>query len=364
MDRSTAMFRPAARLRPLSRGARPAALVLAILVVALSGCNGIMNNNPDLRWFVFSHFGAARVCPELLKTSVPIHLQERAPAVGRFFPMSCNVSLDGARRVMAVSVGGTGYGYLLPAKRIGFSMTATVEYRPDFVMAGDDLYLHAKVNRIIDGPHFQTGYIENPVMDLVGNVPPFGNMANFLGNQAVTGTLTQGFTVVHGDRGDDFSLGLIFPPQRPAHPFTVTSSQRFTFANETTDVQPAERDFLGPFEVTKNGQALFFSTTVQGPPITLVVVNKATGDAWRDMYQTGKVGPPPGPVIYSSPVQPGPVDTRRYDLTPGFYYVVVDNVVAGAGGGIFPGLLNGLNPLGLGGGGGLARVSYVAQLAN
>ncbi len=342
---------------------RAASLSLAILVVALSGCAGIVNNDPDLRWLLFSHFGANRVCPEMLKTSVPIRLQDRAPAVGRFFPMTCNVAVDGARRVMTVSLGGTGYGYVLPAKRIGFSVTAAVEYRPDFRMAGDDIYVQAVVNRIVDGPHFQTGYIENPVMDLVGNLPPFGSLANLLGDQAVSRTLTQGFTVIHGDHGDDFSLGLLFPPQRPHHPFTVRSTERFTFANDTTDVQPAERDFLGPFEVAKSGQALFLSTTVQGPLVNLVVVSKATGDQWREAYQTGQaLGPPPGPVLYSAAVPPGPVDTRRFNLTPGLYYVVIDNAVAGAPPGVFPALLNPLNPLGLAGGGGLARVSYVAQL--
>jgi hypothetical protein len=346
---------------------RAAALALAILVsmlVTQAGCAGILNNNPDLRWFVFSRFGANKVCPEMLKTSVSIHLQDRAPAVGRFFPMTCNATVDQARHVMVVSMAGTGYGYMTPAKRIGFSVTASVEYRPDFVVAGDDVYVHAKVNRIVDGPHFQTGYIENPVIDLMGNVPPFGSMANFFGNQAVTSTLTQGFTVVHGDRGDDFSLGILFPPQRPAHPFMVQSRERFTFANETTDVQPAELDFLGPFEITRPGQALFFSTTVQGPQITLAVVGKQTGDAWRDNYQTGKPPGPPGPVLQSNVVLPGPVDTRRYDLPPGFYYVVIDNTAGAPSGGPFPALLNPLNPLGLAGGGGLARVSYVAQLAN
>jgi hypothetical protein len=341
-----------------------AASMLTILIVALSGCAGIVNNDPDLRWFVFSHFGASRVCPELLKKGVPIHSQDRAPAVGRFFPMTCNVAIDGADRMIIVSVAGTGYGYLTPARRIGFSVTASVEYRPDFVMVGDDVYIWAKVNRIVDGPHFQTGYIENPVIDVMGNVPPFGSMANFLGDQAVTSTLTQGFTVIHGAHGDDFSLGLLFPPQRPNHPFTVRPRERFTFANETTDVQPAERDFLGPFEVAKEGQALFFSTTVLGTPVNLVVVSKATGDLWRDMYQTGKpLGPPPGPVLYSAPVPPGPVDTRRYDLPPGLYYVVLDNPGPAPLAGAFPALLNPLGPLGLSGGT-LARVSYVAQLSD
>jgi hypothetical protein len=349
------MPRPAAPL---------AALTLAVLVVSLSGCQGIINNNPDLRWLLFSRFGANRVCPELLKTSVPIRLQERAPAVGRFFPMTCNVAVEGQRHTIVVSLAGTGYGYVLPAKRIGFSVTASVEYRPDFVLAGDDTYIQAKVEHMVDGPHFQTGYIENPVMDLMGNLPPFGSMANVLGNQAVQSTLTQGFTVIHGDHGDDFSLGVLSPPQRPAHPFMVASGQRFTFANETTDVQPTERDFLGPFEITGAGEALFFSTQVQGPQVNMVVVSKATGDSWREAYQTGKpLGPPPGPVLYTNPVVPGTVDTQRYNLLPGQYYVVIDNAVASAPPGLFPGLLNPLNPLGLAGGGSLARVSYVAQLA-
>jgi hypothetical protein len=355
--------------RPSSRPAG-AALALTALVLALSGCAGIINNNPDLRWFLFARFGASRVCPEMVKMGVPIRLQDRAPAVGRFFPMTCNVAVDGNRHVIAVSVGGTGYGYLTPAKRVGFSVNATVEYRPDFVMAGDDIYLWAKVNRIVNGPNFQTGYVENPMLDAVGNLPPFGTIANFLGNQAVTGAMTRGFTVIHnGDRGDDFTLGILYPPQRPSHPFQVASNDRLTFANETTDVEGNERDFLGPFEVAKPGQALFISTTVQGPAVNMVVVDKGTGDAWREGYQTGRpLGPPPGPVLGQNVVQPGPVDTRRYNLNPGFYYVVIDNTlgVAQAVPSPIPSLLNPLTPLGMGGpvGGGLARVSYVAQLAN
>src|SRR5262249_21186331 len=130
-----------------------------------------------------------------------------------------------------------------------------------------------------------------------------------------------------------------------------------------------ERDFLGPFEIAKNGQALFLSTTVQGAGVNVSVVNKQTGDLWRDMYQTGKQGPPPGPVMASNFVGAGPVDTRRFNLPPGLYYVVIEN---GAGApqaqpgaaGALQSLLNPLSPLGITPGGSLARVSYVAQLAN
>ncbi len=357
---------PMPHLRPDRAAAGVALLVLAALASALSGCTRIINNDPDLRWTLFSRFGESRVCPELLKTSVPIRLQDRGPATGRFFPKTCHTAIDGARRVMVVSVSGTGYGYVAPARRVGFAVSASVEYRPDFVIAGDQIYVHAQVNRIVDGPHFQTGYIENPVVDLMGNLPPFGSAANFLGNQAVSRSLTLGFTVIHDDHGDDFALGLIYPPERPHHPFTVLPSERLTFANDVTDVQPGERDFLGPFEVAKSGQALFLSTTVQGAGVNVVVVDKATGDLWREQYQTGAPpsGPPPGPVLYTNPVAPGPVDTRRYNLPPGLYYVVIDNTGAQAQGGPFPALLNPLAPLGLNASGSLARVSYVAQLAD
>lgn len=343
---------------------RVAPAALALLVTSLSGCAGIINNNPDFRWYLFSHFGAGRVCPEMLLRSVPIHLQERGPAVGRFFPTTCNATVDQARRLLVVTAGGTGYGYVSPARRVGFRVSGTVEYRPDFTIAGDDTYIWAKVNRVVDGPHFQTGYMENPVLDAMGNLPPFGNIANFLGDQAVKGAMTQGFTVVHNSHGDDFTIGLIYPPEHPRHPYQVGANDRITFANEVTDVEDNQLDFLGPFEVAKQGQAIFFTTTVQGPPVNLVVVSKPVGDAWREAYQTGRPSKvPPGPVLASGTVQPGPTDTRRYDLMPGYYYVVIDNSVRSGGGGLVPTLLTPLRPLGVTGGA-LARVSYMAQLAD
>ena len=341
---------------------RSAAFALAVLVLALSGCTGIINGSPDLRWWLFSRYGADRICPELLKRSMPVRLTDGAPAVGRFFPVSCGVRIDEANHVIVVNITGTGYGYVVPARRVGYSVSASVEYRPDFVIAGDDIYLWARVNRVVDGPRFNTAYIENGYLDAVGNLPPFGNLGNFLGNQAVSGVMTRGFTVIHNSsRGDDFTLGIIQPPTRPQHPFQVVSNERLTFANETTDVHNTQRDFLGPFEVGNPGQSIFLSTTVQGPAVNMVVVTKAVGDAWREAYQTGRpASAPPGPVQYSNVVQPGAVDSRRYALAPGLYYIVVDNNVGGPSLGS---LLTPINPLGIGAASGLARVSYVAQLA-
>ncbi len=342
----------------------PALVVLVLMAIALAasqaGCAGIINNNPELRWKLFALFGAPKICPEMLKRGVSIRLQDRSPAIGRFFPMQCSYTTDGSRQVLTVSVAGTGYGYISPAKRVGFSVTATVEYRPDFVMAGDDIYLWAKLNRIVDGPRFQLGYVENPIIDVATNVPGVGSLTNFLGNTVVSSVMSQGFTVIHNDStGDDFTLGNIYPPTRPNHPFQIVGTDRFTFANETVDVQIGQRDYLGPFEVTSSGQALFLTMSVAGPAVDVMIVDKLTGDAWREAYQTGKpLGPPPGPVVGGAPLQPGAAQNMRYTLQPGSYYVVVDNT-AYAGNvsptASFLGALAGATS---------AQVSYVAQLSN
>jgi hypothetical protein len=311
-----------------------AVLTLLAMVVAMtfSGCRclaGPVNASPELRWFLFSNFGASKVCPEMLKHGVPIRLEQRSAAIGRFFPMQCTFQVDDQRQTMTVNVSGTGYGYVPPAKRVGFALTASVEYRPDFQIAGNDIYVWARMNRIVQGPNFQLGYVENPIVDVLGNIPPFGSLANLFGQQVVTVAMTQGFTVIHNDEGNDFALGILFPPAKPHHPFQVTDSERHTYANETIDVHANQRDYLGPFEIAKSGQALYLTLALQGQPVDVMLVSKQTGDIWRESYQTGKpLGPPPGPVLAGAPLAAGRTDNRRYELPPGHYYVVIDNTSA------------------------------------
>lgn len=315
--------------------------------------------SPGLRWFLFSNFGASKICPEMLKLGVPLRLQDRAPAIGRFFPMQCSHNVNDANQTVTVHFAGTGYGYMLPAKRVGFQCSGSVEFRPDFQIAGDDVYVWGRLNRIVQAPSFQLGYVENTLFDVAANIPPFGTLANFFGQQVVTSELTRGFTVLHNeDKGNDFSLGILLPPQKPHHPFNVTQSERFTFANETVDVHANQRDFLGPFEVADSGQALYLTMSVIGPSIDVIVVNKYTGDMWRNGYQTGQpLGPPPGPVLAGGPLQPGSSQNLRYALAPGMYYVVLDN--SSAAGLVSPPIMP-FNPLS----DPVARVSYVAQVGD
>lgn len=347
-----------AERREAGMGPSGAALALFVLVLAVVGVgcpclSGAVNASPALRWFLFSNYGASRICPEMLKSGVPLRLQDNSPTIGRFFPVQCSYNVDDTRKVVTVHMNGTGYGYMLPFKRIGFTLSASVEYRPDFQIAGDDVYVWGRFNRTVNGPNFQLGYVENPAFAAAANIPPFGNMANAFGNIVVASVMTRGFTVIHNeDRGNDFTLGTLFPPQRPNHPYDVSGSERFTFANETTEVQTGSRDFLGPFEVTEQGQAIFFSAQLQGPAVEVMVVDRHTGDAWRDHYQRGyPLGPPPGPVLGGGPLQPGYPANLRFPLQPGQYYLVVDHTAqAGA---VNPPMIS-LNPL--------ARISYVAQL--
>src|SRR5690348_17168746 len=138
--------RPAMLARVPSRPRAFATLMLAAIALSFTfmGCpciSGPVNASPGLRWFLFSNFGAAKICPEMLKSGVALRLQDRAPAIGRFFPMRCTYNVDDASQTVTVHVGGTGYGYMLPAKRVGFSLAVSVEYRPDFQIAGDDVYV-------------------------------------------------------------------------------------------------------------------------------------------------------------------------------------------------------------------------------
>lgn len=335
------------------------ALVLAFSVAGCPCAQTVTDLSPGLRWWLFSNFGASRICPEMLKRGVALRLADRAPAIGRFFPVQCSYNVDDARQTVAVHFAGTGYAFMSPAKRVGFSATASVEYRPDFQIAGDDVYVWGRLNRIIQGPDFRLGYVENTLVDVATAMTPLGSVANFFGNQIVSGELTRGFTVLHNsERGDDFALGILMPPQRPHHPFDVSQSERLTYANETVDVQAEQRDYLGPFEVAEPGQSLFMTMSVAGPAVDVMVVEKSIGDGWREAYQTGKpLGAPPGPVVAGGPLQPGIQDLRRFTLPPGMYYVVIDHtsyagLVSPPGPTLF-------NPLG---GGSTARVSYVAQL--
>lgn len=349
--------------KPASRvGLGVMVLILAIAGVGCPCARGPVNASPALRWWLFSNFGASRICPEMVKRGVGLRYPDPGPTVGRFFPAQCHVDVDNQNQLITVHFRGTGYAYTAATRRVGFQCNASVQYRPDFYLADDDIYVWGKVNRIVSGPNFELGYVENPAANVATAITPLGVVANGFGNQIVASELTRGFTVLQNWDTDSksFALGILMPPQKPASPFDTTKDENYTFANETTVIQANQRDFLGPFEVVEGSQQLVMKMRVRGPAVDVMVVSKAVGDAWRESYQLGRpLGPPPGPVVAGAPLQPNQQVQVRYRLTPGFYYVVVDNTAyAGA---VAPPQQSLLDPLNAAG---VAELSYVAQLAD
>ncbi|MEZ4443425.1 MAG: hypothetical protein R3B72_30420 [Polyangiaceae bacterium] len=340
-----------------------AALALAALVVSVSvgGCKclrGPVNASPGLRWWLFSNFGAGKVCPEMLKQGMALKMQDMGPSVGRFFPNSCTVDVVDETQTITVNFGGTGYAYTPVTGRVGFSAQAAVQYRPDFYIADDDIYVWARVNRILRGPDFQLGFVQNPLAAGASALTPLGTVANLFGNQIVAGEVTRGFTVVQDwdTESNTFALGILQPPAKPHTPYDVSKDAVYTFANETVEVQHNQRDFLGPFEIVDGDQQLQVRMFLQGPAVDLLVVNRQIGDIWRDAYQTGQANSaPPGPILAGGVLQPNQELRTGYRLPPGQYYIVIDNTAQA--GTTNPPITTPLNPLAP-----TARISTVVQL--
>jgi hypothetical protein len=266
------------------------------------------------------------MCPEMLKRGAPLSLVPGGNTLGRFFPSSCRTIVDDNQQTVALDFAGTGYAWTPIAGRVGFSMQTVAEYRPDFRLEDDATYVFARLNRVVTGPNFALGAVENPMVDWASRTPA-GYLATTFGAQIVQSQLAGGFTVVRTDDGDDFTLGILTPPARPKHPFNLGNNDRLTLANETTEVRAGQVDFVGPLEVADTDQALFVRARVAGPAIDALVVARSLGDPWREGLQHGaQLAPPPGSPVASLVLQPGSAaGEQRIPLPPGQYYLVLDN---------------------------------------
>lgn len=331
-------------------------VTLASLLLA-SGCGwwkGPVNASPALRWWLFSNFGAQRMCPEMLKHSAALRLAPGGNAVGRFFPEQCRTQINEQAQTVTLDFSGTGYAWTPVAGRVGFWAGSSVEYRMDFFLDDDAAYVWALTARILRGPEFKMGSVEYKLANWAAQGPA-AYMLNTFGAQLMGSQLAQGFTVVHTDSGDEFALGHLSPPQRPPTPF-VKGKDRFTFANEITEVKSGQVDFLGPFEVVEQGQGLFLRMNVTGPAVDVLLVTRSSGDVWRNSLQLGAaLSPPSIPPVASWAVQPGGEQQQMLRVPPGQYYVVVDN--SARVGSVNPPW----SPLGVVGGS-TAAIAYIAEL--
>jgi hypothetical protein len=336
---------------------KPLRFCVAFGALAL-GCGlgrSVINASPNLRWWLFSNFGAHKMCDEMRERGASLKFTPGGNTIGRFFPTSCSHQVDDSSQTILVDFSGTGYAWTPVAGRMGFSASAAVEYRPDFHLIEDAMYLWARTNRIVRGPEFAIGSVEYKVVDWATRTP-LGYLANNFGEQIVTGQLSSGFTVVRTDEGDAFAIGILNPPDRPKHPMTIEDDERYVFQNETTEVHTSQVDFLGPYLIPDDDRVLHFRTRLEGPALDVLVMTREAADAWRDQLQRGAaLGPPAMPPIETFVGQPGE-GRRTIRLSQGRFVVVVDN--SRAVGPTNP-PWNPLNVIGTG----VARLSYSMELS-
>jgi hypothetical protein len=303
-----------------------AALLLFALALAL-GCGlfkGPINASPSLRWWLFSNFGAGRMCPEMLQRSAPLRIAPDPNTIGRLFPSGCQTTVNDSAQTVTLAFSGSGYAWTPVAGRIAFTVVASIEYRMDFYLADDAVYIYARPARTVLGPTFQVTSIENRLVNWAAQGPA-GYLVNSFGSQIVSGELAAGFTVVHSDDGDAFALGLLNPPARPPQPFN-TSKGRYSIVNETSEVHTDQLDLVGPLTVASNDQALFVRLAVAGPPVDVLLIRRGTGDLWRQGLENGvALGPPPEPPLSTFVLSPGAELRQRFPLPVGQYYFAIDN---------------------------------------
>jgi hypothetical protein len=292
---------------------------------ALGALEGPINDpsNRALRRDILAK-GIDRFCGEMVKHNAPLSLQQGMPAIGRFFPRTCNQQML-QNGDLFVQFTGVGYAWTNLSKKVTFSMNGTVTYDADFLMDGCTAYAFFKTHEV-KGADFQTIVIEQPVANFINQLTPMGNQ---FGSQLVNAQLQQGFTVIlDKDQNADFGLGMIPRGQRPVHPFDLHGTNRITYENTTADVHVNQRDFVGPIVIEENNRAIYVQASLQGTQaVDVLFMNKQEADFMLDQYvRQGPATPLPGPLSLGGDVlqQGAPYNGMRV-VPPGTYYVVFDN---------------------------------------
>jgi hypothetical protein len=303
-------------------------LAFAIAGVGCPCARAAVNASPELRWWLFSNFGASKICPEMLKRGIPLRLREFGPpSIGRFYPMQCHVQVDDARKSMTMTTTGTGYVMLPFTRRVGFSVFMAVEYLPDFRLEEDSTYVWGKFSRFTSQPMMQIMGVENPVVNLATQTP-IGNVATIIGNGLVASEIGRGFTVVRQEDGDDFTLGHLEPPEKPKRQFKTGAPGHVVLESNLTSIYTRSRDFTGPFEVPSPNMSIFLRAKVEGAPVTYAIVERSVGETWRRQYETAQpLSPPPGAVIGQGTLPLGET-AMGFPVNPAHYYIVLENMAA------------------------------------
>lgn len=318
-------------------------LAVASVMAASSGCSpqkvlsimpGVVNDthNRTLRRELIA-LGMGDVCRQLMTRSVPLKLDADHPALGRFFPATCQVDTL-ANGDLYVQFGGKGYAWSNLTQRIGFKVSAAIEYDQDFMIDGSTLFLYlrpaAVTSRsfeptVVEG----TVFPETPITDILPGTDPQGFVKQ-VGPGLFAFAIGDGITVVReSDGAASFAISMA-PMQKPMAPFERGKSDGRLYANERIELHREQRDFLGPIEVSEVGMGLYLTANVDGAPqIDVQIHGKDAGETWLQQYVTSKenAAPPSTPLLDETvTATPSTQPLRRFvAVPPGSYYVVLDN---------------------------------------
>lgn len=306
--------------------------LLSVVAVGCPCADSVINESPSLRWFIFARFGANKVCEEMTKRgalmTVQVPVPGFPPAQGRFYPQTCQSSLNDEKRTLSLWITGNGYAWTPATQKMSFECSVALEYKPDFHKDGDTIYVWFDAVTPLPEPQLRIIYVEQPATNVALKLYPVEWFATSLARAFVSAELARGFTVIREDNSEDFSLGRLAVGQRPVHPWQVEGDDRYTYVNETAEVHGFQQEFLGPFEVDDDDRALFLKMQVSGPPVDVFVVSRDVGYAWRMAYQTtpGPTAPPAGsPIAQQGHTPASGLFDGWVALPRGSYYIVLDN---------------------------------------
>ncbi|MEO7036735.1 MAG: hypothetical protein ABI548_22485 [Polyangiaceae bacterium] len=291
--------------------------------------SGVVNDpsNKTLRFDILK-FGLDSFCAEMLKAGAPLKFGDDEPVLGRFFADSCQSQVldDDAHKSFVVQYTGRGYAWTNVTQRIGFASRGVIEYQTDFQLHDGAMYVYFRP-RLIDGEQFQTTLVESALAQ--GGLSAAGVNANDLGKHIVESQLRRGFTVIRrGSSGAmDFALGLVPAGELPFKPFEVKHTNKAIVANERTEVHAGQQDYVGAFEVTDSGQALYLTVALDGVPnADVLVVPKPVGDTMLTHYLQNAGGAALStPALLDDTATQNNMWQRFVNVEPGRYYIVVDN---------------------------------------
>ncbi len=293
---------------------------------------GVVNDpkNRSLR-FDLLKFGLEQFCAEMSARGLALKMSDDEPVMGRFYATACNTQTldEETRKSFVVQYAGSGFASSPQGGRVGFTTTGLVEYAPDFLMKDGALYVYFRP-RVVDATGFQTLLVESQLTATA--IKLFGVNPDAFGRKVVDAELRRGFTVVrYNSSGEtDFGLGVIALGEKPYHPFHVDTEDKQVLVNERTEVHLGQQDYVGPLNVSEDGQALYVTLKLEGAQaIDALVVPESVGKSAIDAF-TKQPGPVAlsAPVLLNEPVTRGALWKRYVSVPKGRYYLVLDNSAA------------------------------------